>query len=130
MTSAAATHRLSIRIDLAGGGRIGPGKIALLEAIGSSGSISAAGRAMKMSYRRAWDLVEDLNHTLGHPVVATMAGGVGGGGARLTEAGRTLVAQYRAIEQAAAAAARDHLPALPAGPGPAAGPPDQPPRRG
>ena len=58
-------HRLSIRIDLATGGRIGPGKVALLEAIGETGSISAAGRAMKMSYRRAWQLVVDLNGNLG-----------------------------------------------------------------
>jgi len=104
-------HRLSIRIDLASGARIGPGKVALLEEIGRSGSISAAGRAMKMSYRRAWQLVEDLNHSLG-PVVVTAAGGAGGGGARLTETGATLVRQYRAIEQAAATTAQDHLAAL------------------
>ncbi len=102
-------HRLSIRIDLATGGRIGPGKVALLEAIGQTGSISAAGRAMKMSYRRAWQLVEDLNHTVRHPVVETAAGGAGGGGARLTDAGRRLVQQYRAVEHAAASTARAHL---------------------
>ena len=102
-------HQLSIRIDLATGGRIGPGKVALLEAIGETGSISAAGRAMKMSYRRAWQLVEDLNRNLGNPVVETAAGGAGGGGARLTEAGRTLVQQYRAVEQAASDTARGPL---------------------
>jgi molybdate transport system regulatory protein len=107
-----ADHRLSIRIDLAGGGRIGPGKVALLEEIGRSGSISGAGRAMKMSYRRAWELVEDLNRSLGSPVVETATGGAGGGGARLTEAGATLVRQYRAMEQAAAALSTDYLPAL------------------
>ncbi len=105
----AATHNLSIRIDLSGGGRIGPGKIALLEEIGRAGSISAAGRAMKMSYRRAWQLVEDLNRNFGSPVVETAAGGVGGGGARLTEAGTALVEHYRALEQATALAARPHL---------------------
>jgi molybdate transport system regulatory protein len=63
------SYRLSIRVDLAGGTRIGPGKVALLEEIGRSGSISAAGRVMKMSYRRAWELVEDLNRNLGAPVV-------------------------------------------------------------
>jgi molybdate transport system regulatory protein len=62
-------HALSIRIDLVGGTRIGPGKIALLEAIAREGSISAAGRALRMSYRRAWELVEDLNRGLGAPVV-------------------------------------------------------------
>jgi molybdate transport system regulatory protein len=102
-------HRLSIRVDLSSGARIGPGKIALLEEIARSGSISAAGRTLRMSYRRAWDLVEDLNRAVGTPVVATSAGGSGGGGAELTQAGRTIVAQYRAIEAASAAAARKHL---------------------
>jgi len=109
---AKAEHRLSIRIDLAGGARIGPGKIALLEEIARSGSISAAGRAMKMSYRRAWELVEDLNRNLGEPVVETAAGGSGGGGTRLTPGGERLVQQYRAMERAAAATAQDYLDAL------------------
>ena len=73
-------HKLSIRIDLASGARIGPGKVALLEEIGRCGSISGAGRALKMSYRRAWDLVEELNRQLGASVVSTAAGGAGGGG--------------------------------------------------
>jgi molybdate transport system regulatory protein len=107
-----AAHHLSIRIDLAGGARVGPGKIALLEQIARSGSISAAGRAMKMSYRRAWELVEDLNRNFGEPVVETAAGGTGGGGTRLTPAGEMLVRQYRAIEQVAADAAQDYLVAL------------------
>jgi molybdate transport system regulatory protein len=110
--AADASHRLSIRIDLASGARIGPGKVRLLEEIARSGSISAAGRALKMSYRRAWELVEDLNRHLGSNVVATAAGGSGGGGARLTPAGATLVAQYRAIEASAAAAAAAHLDAI------------------
>src|SRR5580700_2891459 len=59
--AASASDRLSIRLDLASGARIGPGKIAVLEEIGRSGSISAAGRALRMSYRRTWELVEDLN---------------------------------------------------------------------
>lgn len=105
-------HRLSIRIDLAGGGRIGPGKIALLEAIAANGSISGAGRALKMSYRRAWELVEDLNRGLGVAVVQTAAGGSGGGGARLTAAGARVVAEYRALEVATAAAAEPHLQTL------------------
>ena len=109
---AAGTHRLSIRIDLAGGARIGPGKVALLEAIAASGSISGAGRTLKMSYRRAWDLVEQLNRSLGEPVVETETGGAGGGGARLTPAGSRLVQQYRAMEQAAARTAATYLDAL------------------
>jgi molybdate transport system regulatory protein len=107
--TAAPGHRLSIRIDLASGARIGPGKVALLEEIERCGSISAAGRAMNMSYRRAWELVEDMNCRLGRPVVSTAAGGAGGGGARLTEAGSTLVAEYRALEAAAHRAAARHL---------------------
>src|ERR1700731_4390605 len=82
--------RLNIRIDLAGGLRVGPGKIAVLEEIARSGSISAAGRALGMSYRRTWELVEDLNTGLGTPVVETAAGGRGGGGAALNGAGKTL----------------------------------------
>jgi molybdate transport system regulatory protein len=108
----ASNHQVSIRIKLAGGGRIGPGKVALLEAISETGSISAAGRAMSMSYRRAWQLVEDLNRSLGNPVVETSAGGAGGGGARLTTAGLTLIARYRAVEEAASTTARVHLVAL------------------
>ena len=105
-------HRLSIRVDLADGTRIGPGKVALLEQIGRTGSISAAGRALRMSYRRAWDLVEELNRSLAQPVVTTATGGAGGGGAALTEAGMALVGEYRAIEAAAEAASRRHIATL------------------
>ena len=70
----ARPHQISIRIQFAGGGRIGPGKVALLEAIDRTGSISAAGRAMKMSYRRAWQLVEDLNASFATPVVEAEIG--------------------------------------------------------
>jgi molybdate transport system regulatory protein len=109
---AGPAHSLSIRIDLAGGARIGPGKIALLEAIAREGSISAAGRALRMSYRRAWELVEQLNRGLGAPVVATAAGGAKGGGARLTAVGLAVVEHYRAIEAAAATAAGPHVAAI------------------
>ncbi len=105
-------NRLSIRLDLASGARIGPGKIALLEEIARTGSISAAGRVLRMSYRRAWELVEDLNHSLGKSVVVTTAGGAGGGGATLTPAGEAIVAEYRAIEAATVGVARKHLAAI------------------
>jgi molybdate transport system regulatory protein len=101
--------RLSIRLDLASGARIGPGKVAVLEEIARSGSISAAGRVLRMSYRRTWELVEDLNRTLGVPVVEAAAGGSGGGGAVLTPAGTAIVERYRAIELDTALAARKHL---------------------
>jgi molybdate transport system regulatory protein len=103
------SDRLSIRLDLASGAKIGPGKIAVLEEIARSGSISAAGRVLRMSYRRTWELVEDLNRSLGTPVVATAAGGSGGGGAVLTPAGKTVIERYRAIEMDTAMAARKHL---------------------
>jgi molybdate transport system regulatory protein len=107
-----AGDRLNIRIDLANGLRIGPGKVAVLEEIARSGSISAAGRALRMSYRRTWELVEDLNTGLGAPVVETAAGGSGGGGTVLTSAGKAIIERYRAIEVDAAVAARKHLLAL------------------
>ena len=101
--------RLSIRIDLAGGGRIGPGKIALLEAIGSAGSISAGARSLGMSYRRAWLLVEEVNHTLREPAVTAETGGRRGGGAVLTPAGEHVIALYRTIETNARAAANEEF---------------------
>ena len=111
-TDARPAPRVSIRLDLPSGARVGPGKIALLEEIARHGSISAAGRALRMSYRRAWELVEDLNRHLGAPVVAAVTGGSGGGGARLTDAGAALVTAYRAIEQATEAAAAPYLEGL------------------
>jgi molybdate transport system regulatory protein len=112
-----ATHgelidQLSIRIDLACGARIGPGKVAVLEEIARAGSISAAGRVLRMSCRRTWMLVEELNATLGVPVVETASGGNGGGGAILTRAGKQVIECYRAIERDSAVAARSHLLAL------------------
>ncbi len=109
--------RLSLRIDLDSGGRIGPGKIALLEKIAETGSISAAARALGMSYKRGWDLVEETSRLVGSRVVETQSGGAHGGGARLTEAGRDLVRRYRAIEQAALAAAKEHMAAIESGAG-------------
>jgi molybdate transport system regulatory protein len=108
----APATRLSIRVDLDCGARIGPGKVAVLEEIARSGSISAAGRVLRISYRRTWELVEELNATLGAPVVRTAAGGSGGGGASLTELGAAIVERYRAIERDCAAASRKHLTAL------------------
>lgn len=103
--------QLVLRIDLPRG-RIGPGKIDLLEAIDREGSISAAGRALGMSYKRAWDLVDAMNRLLGVAVVAASTGGARGGGATLTDAGRGLVADYRAIERAAQQATEPRLAAL------------------
>ena len=103
---------LSLRVNLDPDGRIGPGKIQLLENIHATGSISAAGRAMEMSYKRAWDLVDELNRICGQAAVERQTGGKNGGGAVLTPFGESLVARYRAIEQAATVAARKQLVAL------------------
>ena len=81
------TTRLTIRFDFAPERRLGPGKIALLEAIAATGSISAAGRQHKMSYRRAWLLVDELNRQFGEPLVRAQPGGPKGGGAALTAVG-------------------------------------------
>ena len=71
---------LSVRIDLAGDARIGPGKIQLLENIEACGSISAAARAMDMSYKRAWDLVDEINRICRQAAVKRQTGGRNGGG--------------------------------------------------
>jgi molybdate transport system regulatory protein len=109
---AAPLPSLSVRIDLDTEGRIGPGKIQLLEKIRDFGSISAAGRAMDMSYKRAWDLVDEINRICRQPAVDRQTGGKNGGGAALTPFGTSLVARYRKIERDAASAVRKELAAL------------------
>jgi len=97
--------RLTIRLDLTSGDRIGPGKIALLEAIKATGSISAAARRLDMSYRRAWLLVEAINEALRKPAVAAATGGHHGGGAVLTPVGEKIIELYRSIESTAQSSA-------------------------
>ncbi len=91
---------------------IGPGKVALLEAIAESGSISAAARQMGMSYRRAWVLIDEMNRALSTPAVNTATGGAHGGGAKLTALGADLIKHYRAIESTARVAATEDIAAL------------------
>jgi molybdate transport system regulatory protein len=91
--------RLTIRFDFDGERRLGPGKVALLESIAKTGSISAAGRTHKMSYRRAWLLVEELNQLFGEALVTARPGGPKGGGAKLTETGARVVELYRDAER-------------------------------
>jgi len=93
-----------IRILLGSSIAIGPGKAALLEAIGDTGSIAAAGRRMGMSYRRAWVLAKTMNACFKEPLIETAKGGSGGGGARLTDTGCEVLALYRAMEDHAATA--------------------------
>ncbi len=101
--------RITLRIDIEGKGSIGPGKVRLLELIEEHGSIRQAGVALKMSYGRAWGLVQELNATFGRPVVRAAPGGASGGGARLTPLGREVVTSYRAAETASARAARSSI---------------------
>jgi len=89
-----------IRIDFSGTCSIGPGKIGLLEGIERTGSLSAAARALGMSYRRAWLLLHSTNEGFSEPVVELSVGGKDGGGTRLTEFGRQLVADYRRFDAA------------------------------
>lgn len=96
---------LKLRI-LFDGAMFGPGKAELLERIRETGSIAAAGRAMGMSYKRAWMLVEEMNAAFAQPLVASARGGAGGGGATLTDCGAEVLRLYRtAVSQAQAAAA-------------------------
>jgi molybdate transport system regulatory protein len=101
--------RLTLRVDLSSRCSVGPGKIRLLEEIGRTGSISQAGRNLRMSYRRAWLLIDDMNKCFRHAVVSAKSGGLQGGGAALTEFGAGLVRNYRTIETAASNAAASRL---------------------
>ncbi len=109
MSQRAASLAVRLRIDIGPQGSIGPGKIALLERIESSGSLSQAARDLRMSYRRAWLLLDDLNHSLAEPVITTSIGGAGGGGAEVTVFGRKLIAAYRDVEHASQDAAAERL---------------------
>ena len=97
----AAKASLHLRIDFGGERSLGPGKIRLLELINETGSISAAGRALSMSYRQAWLLIDELNHMFRKPVVVAQTGGGGGGGASVTEAGNDVIRLYRDMERRA-----------------------------
>ncbi|MDR0808713.1 MAG: LysR family transcriptional regulator [Gemmobacter sp.] len=90
----------------------GPGKADLLDLIVAEGSIAAAGRRMNMSYKRAWQLVEEMNAMFAVPLVASARGGSGGGGAWLTEAGQAVLAEYRGLQRDLAEAGAARLTAL------------------
>jgi molybdate transport system regulatory protein len=93
----AARVTATLRLKHGRTGLLGPGKGRLLEAIEQAGSISGAARGMGMSYKRAWDLVSDLNRLFTEPVVVTNFGGAKGGGANLTKFGREVLAHYRGM---------------------------------
>ena len=99
MTDARITIRLDFGKDAENRNiQLGHGKIRLMEMIGKHGSISSAAREMKMSYRRAWLLMDEVNSMFAEPVLETKPGGKGGGHARLTEFGQRVVDLYRGIE--------------------------------
>jgi molybdate transport system regulatory protein len=95
------TARFRLRVNAGDVIFVGPGKVALLEAIRETRSITAAAKSMRMSYRRAWLLVDELNGVLAEAAVATAVGGEHGGGSTLTAVGVELVDIYRRIEATA-----------------------------
>lgn len=104
--------RFRIRIEQGEDIAVGPGKIALLEAIDAEGSITRAAKRLGMSYRRAWLLVDTMNRAFGTPVVEASQGGRAGGGALVTATGAEIVRRYRSIEATAARATRRETDAL------------------
>jgi molybdate transport system regulatory protein len=104
--------RLSFRLILGDDIALGPGKVQLLEAIRETGSIAAAGRALGMSYKRAWHLVDTMNRCFASPLVEAAKGGTHGGGARLTPLADEVIARYRRLETRARKACDAELAAL------------------
>jgi molybdate transport system regulatory protein len=102
-----AVHGLKLKAQIVCGGdfAIGPGKADLLAAIAATGSISAAGRQLGLSYRRTWLMVDTMNRCWREPLVATAHGGSRGGGATLTGLGTSVLARYRDLDAALEAAA-------------------------
>lgn len=92
---------IRLRIDVSSTASVGPGKVALLEHIDRVGSLSQAARELGLSYRRAWLLLDDLNHSFAEPVASASVGGVGGGGVQLTTFAKELIRAYREVEQIA-----------------------------
>lgn len=108
-TVAAKTPKPQIRILFRKAIAMGPGKAALLEAIDRTGSISAAGRDLEMSYRRAWLLVDTMNQCFKQPLVSTETGGQKGGGAHVTEFGHEVLRRYIEMEAKAAASVEGEM---------------------
>ena len=78
---------------------LGEGRVALLEAIDETGSLSKAAKTLKMSYKKAWSLIDALNNRAEKPVITTSIGGKGGGGAKLTPYGKALVNAFNSINK-------------------------------
>ena len=103
---------IRLRVQIAPNVAFGPGKADLLDGIRDTGSIAAAGRRMHMSYKRAWQLVEELNRLFDVPLVAASKGGSGGGGAQLTPTGEDVLARYRRMHAACCKAIASDVAAL------------------
>lgn len=101
MATSKSASPIRLRLIFDGGRALGPGKADMLEGIAELGSIAAAGRALAMSYKRAWQLVDDLNRSFKAPLVRASKGGGHGGGAELTAEGAQVLKLYRAIERTA-----------------------------
>jgi molybdate transport system regulatory protein len=112
MAQAHLPASVRLRLVFSDEAMLGPGKADLLELIRETGSISAAGRRMGMSYKRAWTLVETLNTIFREPLVASTRGGASGGGARLTPAGECVLGHYRRLVARAQAAAAEDIAAI------------------
>lgn len=104
--------RLRFRVLLGRSVAIGPGKADLLAAIAETGSISAAGRSMGMSYKKAWYLLDTMNQCFASPLVEANKGGRSHGGAKLTPLGENILARYRSIEAKAVKAVHNDLEAF------------------
>ena len=104
--------RFRLRVTVGEHIAVGPGKVALLEAIREHRSISAAAKALNMSYKRAWDLINAINAPLREPAVVSLKGGAHGGGTDLTPTGHALVGLDRTIEARAEQASTKELAAL------------------
>mgnify|MGYP000931706180 CR=1 FL=1 len=104
--------RVVLRVEFDDEHYIGPGRVRLLELIGELGSISRAAKAMDMSYKRAWYLLEAFGACFGQPLVVRQLGGKGGGSAQLTKLGLEVIARYRAMEQLSRAAMEKEIRAL------------------
>ena len=102
--------RLRIRVPFGAGFAIGSGKADILQAVAETGSISAAARRMNMSYRRAWLLIDTMNRCFRQPVVDAAQGGKGGGGAQITDFGRVVLKEFRAVEAGAVKAVTKAMP--------------------
>lgn len=112
MASESLQPRLRFRLMLGRSIAIGPGKADLLAAIAQSGSIAAAARAMGMSYKRAWYLIDTMNRCFREPLVVASKGGSTRGGAQLTAMGEKVLELYRSIEKQAAKAVAPNLDAF------------------